>query len=590
MLDGAAGLSMQVVAALGECGYDLVIRSTPDRPLVLLQQLDPDLLLIDMSLANPSAFEVCGELRTTDPGRAIPILLVSGSANNDQEVARGLLCGADDFLNVRDRPSEFQARVRVQLRNKRERDRSQRLTKERDTYRHEAVVDVLTGIPNRRAIDQTLRTLFVSGKPFAALFIDVDHFKRINDSFGHEVGDAVLKAIAGRLKALAKGGDHCGRYGGEEFILLVEDADWDAASTRAEDLCRAIEEMALPFVERATVSVGVAVFDPQSPDVDVESLLGRADAALYEAKRMGRNRVATSMLPPPGSAIELSPGAFLPEGDPVTGIEAALLRQLATGRAGLPILPAAAATALSLAEDPKTNMSEIAKLVERDPPLAARFTAIAGSAAYSRSGSRVATVHAALVRVGLATARDLLLQCVYERSTGGLARYQSEVARSFDHSVRSALAARCIAKYTGITHERAYLCGLLHDIGESRIYRILSAFPEAMVPADTVERLVARHHGRAGVDVARAWNLPEDIVDTCMHHHGPIESASPQVRIVMAAERIVTTLESQPVEEGFGLPPLPEEDARLLEWVGVPTDRMNQLVEEIANQVGPGGK
>ena len=585
VLDGAACLSRQLASTLGQCGYEIVVRATPDRANELLREVSPDLLLIDMSLKSPSGFELCSELRATEIGRAIPIILMSSDTTDDQEVSRGLMCGADDFLNVRDRPGEFQARVRVQLRNKRERDRSSRLAKERDAYRHEAIEDGLTGIPNRRSVDKTLATVFAERRPFAAFFVDVDHFKRVNDTFGHETGDEVLKAIGGRLRRFVQTGNHCGRYGGEEFIVFLLDANVEVAMTTAEELRREIQELTLPVVGSVTVSIGVAVFDPARPDANAPALLGRADAALYEAKRTGRNRVVAAQAHgAKKTAPTVAAAAVTSSASSLEGVESTLLRQLATGRAGLPLLPEAAAKALRLAEDPHTNMSEIAQLVERDPPLAARFTAIAGSAVYSR-GARVTTMHTALVRIGLASARDLLLQVVYERTNAEMSRYQGDVARSFDHSVRTAVAAQCIAKNTSVTYARAYLCGLLHDIGEARIYRILDGIPNIEVAPEIVSTLVARHHMRAGADVARAWNLPEDIVDACMHHHEDIEAAPPQVRLVVAAEKLAETLGTQPRTESGEPAPLPALELRMLELVGVPANRVDAVVRELARQL-----
>jgi len=586
VIDGASSISARLKLALPSTTYDVTCRSGADRLTRTIEEIDPDLLIVDLSLADPSAFEVCSELRATDLGRGIPILVVSTVPVADDQVARGLLCGADDFLTIDDRVGEFQARVRVQLRNKRERDRLARLRRERDAYRREAVVDTLTGIPNRRSIRTTLERLLAGQWQFAVLFFDVDHFKRVNDTFGHEVGDLVLKAVAGALESSLGPEDHLGRYGGEEFVVVLAGADRELSLAAGERYRAAIERTLVPEIGRAvTASVGVALFDPEAPDENIDVIVARADGALYEAKRAGRNRVvlaahdneATSA-PPPEVRI-----STVPESKEAS-VEAALLRELAAERAGLPLLPQAAAEALRLAEDPRTSMAHIARLVERDPPLAARFIAIASSALYSR-GPKAATMQVALVRIGLAAARDLLLQVVYERSNRELIRYQEEVAQSFDHSVRTAIACRVVAREMQIAYDNAYLCGLLHDIGEARIYRILCKLPDAPAPGPFLKALVDAHHARAGADVAIAWKLPRDIADVCLFHHTTEDSTIPAVVIVRAAEALIRSLEIAPYDP---LEPMAHVDASQLEPIGkagIRELRIPGLLAEIDRQV-----
>jgi diguanylate cyclase (GGDEF)-like protein/putative nucleotidyltransferase with HDIG domain len=585
VIDGTSAISHRVKLALPITTYDLAVRTGADRLARAIEELDPDLLIVDVSLSDPSAFEVCSELRATDIGRGIPILLVTTAARADEEVARGLLCGADDFLTIDERVGEFQARVRVQLRNRRERDRLARLRKERDAYRREAVVDTLTGVPNRRSIRTTLERLLTSEWQFGVLFFDVDHFKKVNDTFGHEVGDVVLKAVATALESCLGPEDHLGRYGGEEFVVVLAGADRELALAAGERYRTAIERLLVPELGRpVTVSVGVALFDPEEPDATIDVIVARADAALYTSKRTGRNRVTVARKDdaPPSTPPEVRISKA-PESDE-GAIEAALLRELASERAGLPLLPQAAAEALRLAEDPRTSMAHIARLVERDPPLAARFIAIASSAAYSR-GPRAATMQVALVRIGLATSRDLLLQVVYERSNRELSKYQAEVARSFDHSVQTGIAARAVAKEMRITYDNAYLCGLLHDIGEARIYRILAKLPASPSSGPFLRALVDAHHMRAGADVALAWKLPRDIVDVCTHHHSPGDVNIVAVRIVKAAEALINSLREAPFNPFQPMANVHPEDLEVLSRVGIKAERVPALLTDVERQI-----
>jgi diguanylate cyclase (GGDEF)-like protein len=535
VLESQTGLSPRVEQALDGTGYRVFARSGNDHAERAVAEANPDLLLIDMNLGDPSGFELCSQLRTTEGGRAPAIILVSSVPIDDAQMARGLMCGADDFLTIDGRVGEFRARVRVQLRNKRERDRLRRVSKERDAYRRDAVVDGLTGVSNRRSVDRSLERLLSRRGFFGVLFVDVDHFKRVNDTFGHDAGDQVLKAVAATLRESIGVDDFCGRYGGEEFIIALPGAGIVEAESVGERIRSKMERTGMPVQGTITVSLGVAVFDPSRPDPDVETLLGRADAALYQAKSMGRNRVVRAALDARRNSKPVP--AQRPESR-VGEIEALLVKELATGRAGLPLLPEAARQALHLAENPHTNMADIATLVERDPPLAARFVALAGSAAYSR-GAKVNSMHGALVRIGLALARDLLFQVVCEQANARLPCYQNEVASSFRHSVRTAIASRSIARVLGLSHGHAYLWGLLADIGEARIYRILARMQSTLPPGSELEELVFRHHARAGADVARVWNLPAQIVDVCTRHHDDVHKVPEHVRVVMAAEEVV---------------------------------------------------
>jgi len=548
IVDGPSQLAAALGPVFGAAGFVVTVRTSADDIRRCIEESGGDLLIIDMHLPHGAAFELCGELRSSDADRVTPIMLLSPDASSEPLVVRGLLCGADDCFAgalTEQRVAELQARIRVQLRNRRERDRLLRVRKERDSYRREAVVDTLTGLPNRRSLGASLERLLKRGRTFGVLFVDVDHFKSINDGFGHDVGDEVLRGLAECIRKAMRPADTCGRYGGEEFVLVAPDAETERACALAEALRSSVEALIVPALPRkVTVSIGVAVFQPDQPDVSVEAICKRADSALYEAKRLGRNRVQLAPHASEARAPERVSGISLTtviRPAEAAAVEAELVKALATGRAGLPLLPEAAAEALRLAEDPRTNMSNIAHLVDRDPPLAARFVALAGSAVYSR-GARIVSTQAALVRIGLASSRDLLLQVVYERSNAELPYYQSAVERSFARSLRAAIAAKLVAREHGRAYEYAYLCGLLHDIGEARIYRILAKMP---VPPseDVAAQLAGRHHQRAGADIARAWRLPPDIVDACALHHARLDNLPTSVRIVRAAEALLRIVE-----------------------------------------------
>jgi HD-like signal output (HDOD) protein len=224
-----------------------------------------------------------------------------------------------------------------------------------------------------------------------------------------------------------------------------------------------------------------------------------------------------------------------------TALEARLVRELDGGRAALPILPHVAAQAIRFANDPNSDLRKLAELVEADPPIAARLLAVANSVIYSRA-VRVSSTRLAIIRLGLEGTRDLLFQVVYASSTVGLARYQDLVARSFRRSVLCGIAARLVSDKMRYRFEYDYLCGLLHDIGEARIYRILANYKETIDPA-VIEDLVVRYHRRAGAELAIAWGLPEPIIEACARHHDDPAKASNLVKMVMMADHLVGILE-----------------------------------------------
>ncbi len=563
IIDGKSCLGDLVREALREGGYEVHVCTDAEPVAQILQAFLPDLVIIDANTSTGSGFELCGELRNVEAARNVPILLAVEELS-EQTVAHGLLAGADDVVAPGARLIELQARVRVQLRNRRDRDRLMRIRVERDTYQLEATVDALTGIANRRTFDKRFSAMCRAAHPLAVLFLDVDHFKRVNDTHGHGAGDKVLQAVAQCIYKAKRKGDVCARYGGEEFVLLLPNVTAAEAVAIAEEHRQSIEKLEVaPWLASGhiTASVGVA-FHEGAEAADPAALCRRADEALYEAKDHGRNRVVQAQI----KAIE-----------DTNVLETYLQKQLSNGRAGLPLLPAAAEEALKLAQDPRTDIGRIAKLVERDPSLAARFVALAGSAAYS-GRIRPTSTTAALVRIGLFAARDLLLQVVYERAHEKLPIFSGEVTTSFARSVRTAVAARQLGKMIAPHYELAYLCGLLHDIGEARIYRILAAMPEAANEPDKVDDLIRRYHAAAGADVARAWSLPPDIATVCAGHHTAVTAHSPTgMKLVVGADAMVR-LADLPKEVSSDVE---HADVMLLKTLGVPQSAVPLLVDAV---------
>ncbi|HWE06444.1 MAG TPA: PleD family two-component system response regulator [Rhizomicrobium sp.] len=267
---------------------------TFEEALVRVREGDFDLIIVSLGLRGFDGLRLCSQLRSLPEGRNIPILVLV-SAGDRRKLNQALEMGVNDYLARPLDRNELVARVRTQLRKKRYADR---LRQNAHLSVEMALTDQLTGLHNRRYMTRHLATLLASaagsGRHLAFLIIDVDHFKSVNDSFGHDIGDEVLREFASRISENVRGIDLACRFGGEEFVVVMPDTDVSHAWTVAERLRKSVE--ATPFgVSRApgtlniTISIGIA--GSEGSGDTAEALLRRADQALYRAKRDGRNRV-----------------------------------------------------------------------------------------------------------------------------------------------------------------------------------------------------------------------------------------------------------------------------------------------------------
>jgi two-component system cell cycle response regulator len=252
-----------------------------------------ELALVSMALGEFDPLRICSQMRTLEQGRTLPIILIADDADRPR-VVRGLDLGVNDFIMRPVERNELSARVKTQIRR-------QRYTVElRESVNHTlalAVTDELTGLYNRRYFERHLALMLhkarEQARDMAVMLIDMDFFKAVNDTHGHDVGDAVLREFALRLRRNIRGVDLACRFGGEEFVVLMPDTDYRQAQLVAERVRSAVAERSFEVGAQrplaVTVSVGVAL--NESPDDTPEMVLKRADIALYRAKREGRNRV-----------------------------------------------------------------------------------------------------------------------------------------------------------------------------------------------------------------------------------------------------------------------------------------------------------
>lgn len=279
---------------LQSIGVSLKTTASAEEALIEARSGSYDLVMASLDLQSDQGLTFCGHLRAEESTRNLPILLIANSDEIDL-VARGLDLGANDYLLRPIESSELAARTRTQLKQKRHYDR---LRKNYEQSLALALVDPLTGAFNRRYLDIHLARLFArcktSHKPLSVLYLDIDHFKKINDVNGHAAGDIVLKETVNRISMSLRPQDLVVRLGGEEFAAILPEIELKTALSVGERLRHAIasipfsisSDKALPV----TISIGAASLDPEGNETP-EQLLKRADAALYRAKEGGRNRV-----------------------------------------------------------------------------------------------------------------------------------------------------------------------------------------------------------------------------------------------------------------------------------------------------------
>ena len=265
--------------------------------LALTAAIPFDLVVLSLSMTAEDPLRLASRLRATDGTQDIPLLLIAEPEQKDR-ILRGFDLGANDWLLRPIDENELRARARNQIRRKFYQDR---LRADLGTALEMALTDPLTGFYNQRYLMRHLRGLMATSQAggIAVMMVDVDHFKIVNDRYGHPVGDRALKAVADMLRTRTRVFDSIARYGGEEFVVVMPGAGPQDAMAAAERLRVAIE--AMPFspepgvTHPLTISIGVAFSSGHNHSAEL--LLQAADQAMYQAKRTGRNRVELAATP-----------------------------------------------------------------------------------------------------------------------------------------------------------------------------------------------------------------------------------------------------------------------------------------------------
>jgi diguanylate cyclase (GGDEF)-like protein len=280
---------------LDKWGYETVRARDGEAAWKILQSEDsPRLAILDWMMPGLDGVEICRRVRAAGREPYVYIMLLTARTES-RDLVEGMDAGADDYLTKPFRNHELRVRLRA---GSRILDLQEALMRAREALREQATHDALTGLHNRGSIMDIMHNELAragrEGLPLALLLADLDHFKLINDTNGHIAGDAVLRESAQRMKSALRRYDSVGRYGGEEFLVVLPGSHGATACSQAERIREAVASTAVPFGSQrlqVSCSIGMAHRDKPTP-ADADALIREADVALYVAKNLGRNQVA----------------------------------------------------------------------------------------------------------------------------------------------------------------------------------------------------------------------------------------------------------------------------------------------------------
>ncbi|MGX9990863.1 PleD family two-component system response regulator [Rhizobium sp. WSM1274] len=296
LVDGRANSQERIIKALKPVA-DVLALSDPQAALFEAAESAFDLVIVNANFDDYDPLRLCSQLRSLERTRFLPILIITEQGADDM-VVRALDLGVNDYLIRPVDANELVARSLTQIRRKRYNDRLRASVKQTIEL---AVTDPLTGLYNRRYLDNHLNVLFnrsmARGRPLSVLITDIDRFKHVNDTYGHDGGDEVLREFSNRVRSTIRGADLACRYGGEEFVVVMPDTSPEIAAAVAERLRAAIESA--PFMlkhsgEALNVTASFGIASRIASVLTPGQLMKQADLALYEAKNTGRNRVVAA--------------------------------------------------------------------------------------------------------------------------------------------------------------------------------------------------------------------------------------------------------------------------------------------------------
>lgn len=292
--------NMEIIGrVLEQEGYDLYLADNGALAIDLVGKIDFDLILMDIMMPDLDGFETTVAIRHLKPDSNIPVILLTAKADIES-VVKGFEVGAADYVRKPFNALELKARVKYQLELGRLRSELEYinccLQEAYDQLKQYAMLDPLTKIFNRREIlnrlQHEINRFERNGKAFSILVGDIDYFKRVNDTYGHQFGDLVLQTLSDLFQKKLRSQDSVARWGGEEFLFLLPETDIAGAVVLADKLRKVIEATTIMHLQQSvnvTMTFGVCSIDHVK---DYEELISKADEALYRGKAQGRNCVA----------------------------------------------------------------------------------------------------------------------------------------------------------------------------------------------------------------------------------------------------------------------------------------------------------
>lgn len=273
-------------------GYNYDILADSHEVLSNLAKNSPDLILMDLMMPQIDGLELCVQIKSNPKFQKIPIIFLTASQDKE-DLLQAFNLGAVDYVLKPFHHQELLARIKTHLDLKRTRDELEKALNEVEIL---ATIDFMTNIPNRRyfvsLVEREFSLAIRKKRLFAVLMIDIDFFKKINDVYGHRIGDKAIKSVANEIMTMLRKEDLAARWGGEEFVVFLSDANQKDAMIVGERIREKIHQLCLEIEDKKikmTVSVGVTTFHCQ--DQTFDDVLHRADLGLYEAKHNGRNKV-----------------------------------------------------------------------------------------------------------------------------------------------------------------------------------------------------------------------------------------------------------------------------------------------------------
>ncbi len=298
IVDEDPALGAGLVRLLRAEGFDATWCAPNEDLLASVFAARPDVILLRVPRHDDRSLAACRQLRQLDAARARAVIAY-GTGDDDEGAERALASGADDYVADVGRARELRARIAGQMRHLRDREVMRWARAQRSSLRDLAYTDPLTGLANRRGVARALERALGARGPVALALVDLDHFKRMNDTYGHPAGDAVLRRVSRALSAAGPLDATAGRWGGEEFALVFPREGAGSAARLGERVRRAVAEIVLCEIDGApqvTASVGVAAWNGHGAAPSSSTLISAADRALYASKRAGRNCVNTAVV------------------------------------------------------------------------------------------------------------------------------------------------------------------------------------------------------------------------------------------------------------------------------------------------------